>query len=688
MAKTNGAPSAARDRTNPTRSVNRPKATAGRSSRLLPRTIRRTLLLLLLVVLVPMLSVQASINYRWYDAKQAPVIQELFVSGLAILMVAFLALIAALLVSSSITRSLSGLREHALALGRGELQSRAETGSFAELDEIASAFNRMARDVWEREMKLAGLLERLKDSNRRLAEDNAERKHVERALRESEERFRAIFEKSAIGMLLIDMNGHMLDSNQAVLEALGYSRDELHEKSLTDITHPEDIEISQSFYHQLLEGKQDHYQVEKRYLKKDGQVMWGRVTASLVRDTDDTPQFGIIMVEDITARKRLEEQLLRAHRLEAAGRIAGQVAHDFNNLLSPLVAYPELIKMQLPQDHPALSYCDAMMEAAERAAAINEDMMALGRRGHFDEQAVDLNRLVEQVLDQLSPRPDTLEIRLLLNPDLMAVNGSPAQLLRVITNLISNAREAMEDTGRITIETDNVYYDDATGRYNRVERGEFALLMVADSGPGIPPEILDKIFDAFFTTKSGSTKRRGAGLGLSIVQAIVSDHRGYIDLKSELGKGTVFTVYLPVSRQPLNEKSSEGVSGGTELVLIVDDDQFQRKVTGEQLRTLGYQVETATSGEEALAVLKEREVDLVILDMIMPSGIDGAESYRRIAEIRPGQKAIIISGFSESERVKEAQQMGAGAYLRKPATLKKLAQAVRQELDEIKGTPY
>ena len=214
-------------------------------------------------------------------------------------------------------------------------------------------------------------------------------------------------------------------------------------------------------------------------------------------------QFCIIMVEDITARKRLRSScsapIVRGSRADRAG------SPRFQQPAQPTVAYPELIKMQLPQDHPALPYCDAMMEAAERAVEINEDMMALGRRGHFDEQAVDLNKLVEQALGQLTPHPDTLEIQLRLNPELMAVNGSPAQLLSD-HHLISNAREALDDSGRITIETDNIYVEELTGRYNRVEKGEYALLTIADTGPGIPMEIADKIFDAFFTTNRVAPK--------------------------------------------------------------------------------------------------------------------------------------------------------------------------------------
>jgi CheY-like chemotaxis protein len=287
---------------------------------------------------------------------------------------------------------------------------------------------------------------------------------------------------------------------------------------------------------------------------------------------------------------------------------------------------------------------------------------------------------VQQPLTHTAAWPKGLAIDLNLAPDLLPVKASSAQLLRVILNLLTNAREAMQDTGAIKLKTENVYVDRPLGSYNRVEIGEYVRLEVSDTGCGILLEIRDKIFDAFFTTKR-TDRRRGSGLGLTVVQAIVKDHGGYLDLESEEGKGTTFTIYLPVCREATPQRLSSGYPGGTETILVADDDPAQRQVARELLSRLGYRVETVASGEEALAYLQHHAADLLILDMVMPPGIDGAETYRRVVQMRPGQKATIVSGHAASERVRLAQSLGAGPHLAKPVTLERLASAVRSELD-------
>lgn len=397
----------------------------------------------------------------------------------------------------------------------------------------------------------------------------------------------------------------------------------------------------------------------------------------IIRDEHVIRLWGI--ERNITELKHLQEQLLRAQRLETAGRIAGQVAHDFNNLLGPVVAYPELIKLQLPKEHPAVGYCDAILEAADRMAAINDDLMTLGRRGLIDHQSVDINSLVLHALSQIENQRGELEITTDLPNDIPLIQGSPAQLLRVISNLVSNAREAMSDRGQLTIRTERIPVDRLPNPNSRVELGDYVRLTIKDTGCGIPPEIRSKIFDAFFTTKT-SSRRRGCGLGLSIVQSIIIDHNGFLDLESAVGQGTTFYIYLPVSTASTSPQGRATLLGGNETILVVDDDSIHREAVGELLRRLQYRVKTAGCGEEALELVRELRPQLLVLDMVMP-GMDGLETYRQVQKVRPGQRAVLLSGFSETDRIREAQKLGAGNYLRKPITLFQLAVMVRQELD-------
>jgi CheY-like chemotaxis protein len=265
---------------------------------------------------------------------------------------------------------------------------------------------------------------------------------------------------------------------------------------------------------------------------------------------------------------------------------------------------------------------------------------------------------------------------------LLNMVGSPAHMSKTLMNLVVNAAEAMPNGGRVTIRTENDYRERLVSGYKELLQGELVVLSVADTGIGIPPEDIERIFEPFYTKKTMG--RSGTGLGMAVVWGSVKDHRGHIDVKSRVDHGTTVTLFFPATRLEIREPEQvqpNQLKGRGERVLVVDDIKEQREIAGEILTKLGYTVATAASGEEALDHLRRQPVDLVVLDMIMDPGIDGLETYRRIQAVRPGQKTIIASGYSESARVREAQRLGAGSYVRKPYLLETFGRAVRAELD-------
>jgi CheY-like chemotaxis protein len=263
------------------------------------------------------------------------------------------------------------------------------------------------------------------------------------------------------------------------------------------------------------------------------------------------------------------------------------------------------------------------------------------------------------------------------------IKGSPVHLGKTIMNLLSNGAEALSGPGEVSIRTENCYIDQPIPGYEETREGEYVLLSVSDTGMGISPVDLQRIFEPFYTKKVMG--RSGTGLGLAVVWGTVKDHQGYIDVRSTEGKGSTFVLYFPVTREAIPEDlgplaRSEYLGQG-ETILVVDDVPEQRSLAAAMLGNLGYRVQTVSGGEEAVEVLRAQAVDLLVLDMIMDPGIDGLETYKRILAIHPGQRAIIVSGFSETDRVRQAQALGAGAYVRKPYVLEKIGLAVRRELD-------
>ncbi len=395
------------------------------------------------------------------------------------------------------------------------------------------------------------------------------------------------------------------------------------------------------------------------------------------------------LVEERTADlKRTTEKLQQVEKMEAIGLLAGGVAHDLNNILSGLVGYPELLLLQIPDDSPLKNIALTIHESGEKAAAVVQDLLTMARRGVMSDEVLNLNRIISEYLQspecgKLKSFHPNVRIERSLQEDLLNIVGSPVHLSKSVMNLISNAAEAMPEGGKIGISTQNRYVDKPLNAYERIAEGDYVVFTVSDTGVGISSEEMKKIFDPFYTKKVMG--RSGTGLGMSVVWATLKDSKGYIDIQSTVGEGTTFSLYFPATRRELIKKRSavpiEEYMGKGESILVVDDVQGQLDIADMILTTLGYSVATASSGEDAVEYIKNRAVDLVILDMIMDPGINGLETYRRILALRPDQKAIIFSGYAETEHIAECLALGAGQYIKKPYTLEKIGIAIRNELD-------
>ena len=386
-------------------------------------------------------------------------------------------------------------------------------------------------------------------------------------------------------------------------------------------------------------------------------------------------------------RERLEIQLKQAERMEAIGKLAAGVAHDLNNILSGLVSYPDLLLMDIPKDSRLHQSIALIQRSGVKAAAIVQDLLSLARQATGEKEIVNLNDVVNEYLHspeykELLSRHARVHTEVDLQADLLNIEGSSVHLSKALMNLLHNAFEAILIEGTVRISTYNRYLDQPLKAHERIPEGEYAVLSVADTGTGIHKDDLDRIFEPFFTKKK--LGRSGTGLGMTLVWSTMRDSGGFIDVQTEEGRGSTFELYFPATRQEAPEKEKPFYLEdclGSEKVLVIDDIPEQREIAEVMLRKLGYNVRTAAGGEAAIEYLRREKVDILILDMIMDPGIDGCETYRRILEIHPRQKAIIASGFSESERVREAQRLGAGPYIRKPYSFEKIARAVRIELD-------
>jgi PAS domain S-box-containing protein len=519
-----------------------------------------------------------------------------------------------------------------------------------------------------------------------------ERIFAEKELRKSEEKYRDLVEKINEVIFTVDNSGILTYVSPAIESILGYSPSEIIGKPIQKFIYKEDLQLVLDRFQKALSGIK--IPTEYRVYRKSGKMCW--VHSSSTRIFDKKGVCGIQgVLTDIDDRKQAEEEkkslekkLVRSQKMEAIGLLAGGVAHDLNNVLSGVVNYPELMLLSLPAESPMKEPLLAIKNSGLKAAAIVEDLLNLTRGGIVVNETLNLNDIISDHLrspehkKMISYHSD-VDIETHIEPDLLNIKGSPVHLKKAMMNLLSNAAEALPGGGRINVCTENRYVDTPIRGYDHIVEGDFAVLRIEDNGIGISAEDLNNIFEPFYTKKE--LGRSGTGLGMSVVWNTVQDHQGYINIESAVGKGTAFELYFPVTREEIAKekvsKSFKDYMGSGETILVIDDVKEQREIASIMLKELDYSVTCVSSGEEAVEYLKNNSADLLVLDMIMDPGMDGLDTYKKIIEIHPGQKAIVASGFSETERVKEIQRLGSGVYIKKPYTLEKIGLAVKSELE-------
>ncbi len=512
-------------------------------------------------------------------------------------------------------------------------------------------------------------------------------------LSRSDKKHRQIFENILDVYFETSLDGTILEISPSVEIVSNYTQDELKGQSLFHIYH--DYSHRDESIRLLMEnGFLKNHEIQLN--NKDGSVHDCSINARLLKDQNGNIDRIIGIFRDISEqkameanKKELEERLNRSRKMEALGLLAGGVAHDLNNILSGIVTYPEVLALDMEDDHPLKKPLKVIQSSGYRASEIVQDLLTLSRRGVITKELLNLHDIILNYLVTpehnkiLSFHPHVRVERHLL-ADVPLLKGSLTHLQKTIMNLVLNAAEAQPDGGTISISTQNKYLKTPLEGYDQVKIGQYLVLSIQDKGIGIDSDDLKRIFEPFFTKKAMG--RSGTGLGMAVVWGTVQDHDGYIDIKSSSEHGTRFDLYFPISIENFGEtkpsSSIQEYTGHGEKILIVDDIIEQRKIGGVILGKLGYKSFSVASGEEAIGFLKENKMDLVILDMIMDPGINGYKTYAEILKFRPDQKAIIASGYSKTIEVKQTLELGAGRYVQKPYTIEKIGLAVKAELSK------
>ncbi len=521
----------------------------------------------------------------------------------------------------------------------------------------------------------------------REAESRRERRRAEEALHDREKLFRALIENAADVVSLVDAQGSIIYTSPAVTRVLGYTSEEYVGLNTFDLLHPDDSAHYTALFEQLLQQPGGKVAAQFRYQHKDGSWRWLEAVSSNLL-AEPSVQAIVVNFHDVTERKQLEEQYRQAQKMEAIGRLSGGVAHDFNNILVVITGYSELLLSRYLHDNDEARKCvEEVKKAGERATTLTRQLLAFSRQQVLQPEVLDLNEVVANT-EKMLRRLIGEDIDLITVPErtLRWIRVDPGQIEQVILNLVINARDAMPQGGKLVIKTANVELDETyTRQHVDVTPGPYVMLAVSDTGMGMDAETRSHIFEPFFTTKE---QGKGTGLGLATVYGIVKQSGGDVWVYSEPERGTTFKIYLPrIAEETASAlESRPDVSeqpGGTETVLLVEDEDAVRSLARQVLETSGYTVLAASHGGEALRLWEQQPgpIHLLLTDVVMPGGLNGRELAERLKPLYPGLKVLFMSGYTDEAIIHHGVLEPGLSYLQKPFTPNSLVQKVREVLD-------